>query len=76
MLTKDLFMAFFNSSLPSEYIFWNRAFKAASPSGFSSSVFSISVTTLSQSLAFRDELGYLWDPDCNAALSVTWFQKH
>lgn len=53
ILTKDLFIARLTSSDPLPYICWNKAYKAASPIGFSSaSCFSISFSTLSQSRCF------------------------
>lgn len=60
LLTKDLFIARLTSSDPLPYICWKRAFIAASPSGCSAaSCFSISFSTLSQSLCTLQELGYL-----------------
>jgi len=59
-LTKDLFIARLTSSDPLPYIFWKRAFTAASPSVSSAaSCLSISFSTLFQSLDFLQELGYL-----------------
>ncbi|CAD0206961.1 unnamed protein product [Chrysodeixis includens] len=70
-------MALLTSSEPSPYIFWKRAFSAASPSGFSSSsIFFISFSILSQS--FLNSFGGCCGPDasitaCGIALTLSFF---
>ena len=72
MLTNDFIIAFFVSSVPSPYIFWNKLLSAASPSSLSSLSFSVmSWTILSQFLLPPDD-GYVWAMFWSATANVSY----